>query len=76
MYYFILALKHFSITYLMFSVVANFAMKAIGHFLFEGDEKSHALPAEKFKFSIMAEFLMLYHALTGKLELKIVEACA
>jgi len=60
----------------MFSVVANFAMKAIGHFLFEGDEKSHALPAEKFKFSIMAEFLMLYHALTGKLELKIVEACA
>jgi len=43
-------------------------MKACGHFLFEGDEKSHALPADKYKYSIMAEFLMLYHALTGKLE--------
>lgn len=72
-YYFVLAVEHFSIAYLLFSVISNFAINAAGHFLFEKDVKSHTCC---YKFSIVAEFLMFYHAVTGKLNNKIVEACA
>ena len=72
-YYGALAVEHFSIVYLLFSVISNFGIAAIGHFLFERDVKSHTCC---YKFSLAAEFLMLYHAVTGKLNNKIVEACA
>lgn len=73
LYYFFLAIEHFSIVYLLFSVITNLAIAAAGHFLFEGDVKSHTC---SYKFSLMAEFLMFYHALAGKIGNKIVEACA